>query len=534
MVNEDGTHKPKEESQPATSDESLQEFENRMFELVRLIKNDPEFCERFSSSMIGRYRIRSLLSDQNDGQTVVFSAIDPALNRQVVIKIGSKNAGFETEESLRREGRILCQIDVPQVVRCLAIEEDLDGTPFLVLDFVEGRNLESCWATVRADPQRMTQLLDDLCEGLQAVHGRGLLHLDLKPQNIIVTNLGTSKLVDFGLSYPISSVPIEKISGTLAFMAPEVARNETASIDHRTDVFGVGAVIYFLLTGEPLYHGQSQHELLERAKMGQITPPSERTDDVDGELEAICLKCLALNPENRFQSMDSLSSALDPWRSSRAHGDPIATRRAGWLRRTRVGLIAAVSLLGLVGWFVYSSVSNSGTGVLPIPSSAAIEDQQVRDSLPRDIDLTCVLAQKSKGEFVEVSHDENEVFQLAMGSDVQFTASSPDNCWMAVFNFEAQADADTLVRETVFPSDDSSHYFEKGDTLDITFAPTPTPAGRVEYLLLVAFSAKWDPDEIRETEVITPELIEAVKRQFRGLNQVDDKLTMKLIPYHVR
>jgi serine/threonine protein kinase len=162
------------------------------------------------------------------------------------------------------------------------------------------------------------------------VHACGLLHRDLKPGNVLVGDDGRPRLVDFGLAVPAASAELAVISGTLAYMAPEQARGEAERIDARTDVFGLGAVLYELLAGRPPHQGSNREELLRAACAGDVVPPRQVNPRVPRAVNDLCLRCLAKGPDQRFASAAELATA--------------ARRLQRW-RRWRWPLAAAAALL---------------------------------------------------------------------------------------------------------------------------------------------------------------------------------------------
>ena len=505
------------------SQQDYEKLETQFSELAKLIKNDPEFFKVLSSPQIGKYLIRDLISD--DGRAVVFSAFDPDLNRQVVIKTNRKDAKPSDLESLRHEGRILSQLDSPNIVRCIAIEEH-ESRQFLVLEHVNGRNIAQWLDRHTPDLKQTFKLVRGILAGLEDVHSRGLLHLDLKPQNIIVTDDETAKLIDFGMSQQISELSYDGISGTLAFLAPEVANNHVSQIDQRTDVFGVGSVLYFLITAESLYRGESRHELLSAAQTGEILAPSKLNSDVPRKLEELCLKCLRVNPNHRFQSILELEKAFEQLdvqlnRSPKHNG-------ISSFKKATICAIVAVSLLVGVTWLLagvfYPLIQGSSNQPqdpsklpgLKIPSAENIANSK-HETLPAEIDLTIgFFQQKQNGDFGDVAQDNKGTYQLDVGSTVRLVVSPKRSCWVAVYNYESTGDR---TPKLVFPKPKNEYRLDSRDELDIEFEATLSPTGQKEYLLIVAFATKWDPNRVEEAKVLTPDLIESVKEKFRGLDE---------------
>ncbi|MFI5455329.1 MAG: protein kinase [Isosphaerales bacterium] len=175
---------------------------------------------------------------------------------------------------------------------------------------VPGRPLSELTADERADIGRCARLVEQVAGGLAEVHACGLLHRDIKPQNIILGDDGLPRLVDFGLAVPVASEALQEVSGSPRYMAPEQARGQGERIDARTDVYGLGGVLYYLVTGQPPHDGETLVDVLEQARDAPIVPPRRINPRVPRALERICLKAMAADPQSRFQSADNLRHAL--------------------------------------------------------------------------------------------------------------------------------------------------------------------------------------------------------------------------------
>ena len=187
----------------------------------------------------------------------------------------------------------------------------------LIVEYVPGRPLDELTADDRADFRRSARLVEQVAEGLAEVHACGLLHRDIKPQNIILGDDGVPRLVDFGLAVPVASEALQEVSGSPRYMAPEQARGQGERVDARTDVFGLGGVLYDLLTGQPPRDGKTLGEILEQARGAAIVPPRRINRRVPRALERICLKALAADPQSRFPSADAMRLALRRYRMTR-------------------------------------------------------------------------------------------------------------------------------------------------------------------------------------------------------------------------
>jgi serine/threonine protein kinase len=293
--------------------------------------SNEEEAANATPASFGKYRVERILGE--GGQASTLLAWDPDLHCHVVLKLYHRARTPAEQELVLREGQALKRVRSPYVAACLGVERQ-DGVPALVMEYVPGRNLRQ---EQRARPLGINQALEltgQLAEGLAAVHACGLLHRDLKPDNVLVGDDGRPRLVDFGLVVPVASADLAGVSGTLPYLAPEQARGEAERIDPRSDVYGLGAVLYELLTGRPPHQGASREALWRAACAGDVVPPRQVNRRVPAAVNELCLRCLAKDPTQRFASAADLAGAV---------------RRLRWWRRWRLSLAAAAAALVLLG-----------------------------------------------------------------------------------------------------------------------------------------------------------------------------------------
>ncbi|MCA8922697.1 MAG: protein kinase, partial [Planctomycetes bacterium] len=302
---------------------------------------------------IGPYRIDGELG--RGGMGVVYRGFDEALGRPVAIKLMTHLPAPEDWERFRREARLTASVRHPHVVGVHGAGRTAEGQPYLVLELVEGGSLhDELKAHGALDPARAARVARDLADGLDAAHRRRVLHRDLKPHNVLLDADGRALLADFGLGRGVTaqgSVTQEgEILGTPAFMSPEQALAEHDRIGPATDVYGLGATLYAMLTGVPPHDGTTLIELLAAVVGATPAPVRERNPRVDPALEAICMRCLEHDPGRRFPSAAALRDALDDYRLGARGGavGPSAERRAD---RDRAGVAGALGLVlgGLLG-----------------------------------------------------------------------------------------------------------------------------------------------------------------------------------------
>jgi serine/threonine-protein kinase len=243
---------------------------------------------------------------------VVYRAFDTLLQRTVALKVigGQIDSNPDTRARFLREARSAGQLSHKNIVTIYDLGEE-DGHPFLAMEYLEGQDLQlRLCDPVKMDLLRKLDVALDLCEGLEFAHARGVLHRDVKPANIFITNTGEVKILDFGLARLITSqlTNSNMLMGTLNYIAPEQVRGDPA--DHRSDVFSVGVVIYELLGNKKAFEGDSFASTLY--KILEVVPePLWRVDaTVPRALAAIVERALAKPLDQRFQSMAALRHEL--------------------------------------------------------------------------------------------------------------------------------------------------------------------------------------------------------------------------------
>jgi serine/threonine protein kinase len=274
-------------------------------------ENRPNLPERF-----GRYRIIARLGQ--GGMGTVFLAEDIQLRRRVALKIPElgPERGPEARERFYREARIAATLDYRNLCPVYDAGE-IDGHLYLTMAYVEGESLAEWICRERLTPRLIAALVGKLALAMQEAHARGVIHRDLKPANIMMRVMGQRHepvIVDFGLARRDDANEARltragQVMGTLAYMAPEQIRDDVKELGPVCDIYALGVILYELLTGRLPFRGSGL------ALVGQILtetpePPSEYRPDLDPRLEAICLKAMARNVEDRYASMTDLATAL--------------------------------------------------------------------------------------------------------------------------------------------------------------------------------------------------------------------------------
>jgi eukaryotic-like serine/threonine-protein kinase len=275
-----------------------------------------------AGTKLGRYEIRSKIGEGGMGQ--VYRAFDPKLNREVAIKV-LPAAFAEQKDRLSRfeqEAQAAGALNHPNILAIYDVDVH-DSSPLVVSELLAGQSLRE---RLRGRPLSSRSTIDvglQIARGLAAAHGKGIVHRDLKPENIFVTDDDRVKILDFGLaklvgpvdnSQPQTDVPTRHqhtdpgtILGTVGYMSPEQARGD--AVDHRSDIFSLGAVLYEMVTGERAFARPSAIETLNAIIKEEPTEFSNA--NVSPALQSIVRHCLEKRPERRFQSANDVAFALE-------------------------------------------------------------------------------------------------------------------------------------------------------------------------------------------------------------------------------
>lgn len=279
--------------------------------------------------VVSHYRVLERLGKGGMGE--VYLAEDTNLGRRVAIKfptLTSNERDFRAR--FLREARAISELSNPHIATLFDYGETSDGHPFLVMEFVQGRTLARMMRKGQLTLPLALQIIEDVAAALTDAHARGIVHRDIKPQNIMVNDRGQVKVLDFGLAKQLNEDPITvsepeaqtllamhtrsgAMVGTPAYLSPEQAVG--GSVDARSDLFALGGVFYECVTGQPAFPGTSLIEIAANVIHVEPPPPSTVNPKLPPELDTIVLKALAKNPEKRYQSADELISDLRSVRS---------------------------------------------------------------------------------------------------------------------------------------------------------------------------------------------------------------------------
>ncbi|RVU46694.1 GAF domain-containing protein [Lujinxingia sediminis] len=215
-----------------------------------------------------------------------------------------------------REGCLLACLTHPALPRIFEVGES-DKTPYIVLEYVKGETLQQVVASRTLSSDAILGIATELADALAQVHDHGLIHRDIHPANILLDD-ARPRLIDFGLAADAVADDAQRLEGTLRFMAPEQGGMLDRLVDHRSDLYSLGAVLYYAATGKPPFDGEERHEILTRHATAPVPDPLKDRPDLDPTLAAILQRLLAKDPSDRFPSAGALLSALQNIKSPRA------------------------------------------------------------------------------------------------------------------------------------------------------------------------------------------------------------------------
>ncbi len=336
---------------------------------------------------LGRYQILGEIA--RGGMGVVYRAVDRMFDRDIAVKVNQAHAAIHVEASRRflEEAKITGQLQHPGIPAVHEIGTLPDGRQFLAMKLIKGQTLQQMLTSRAADrPEhaRFIAIFEQVCQAVAYAHSRGVIHRDLKPQNIMVGTFGEVQVMDWGLAKMIQRSATEQedssqgtaaptqftdprantdsedtqpgaILGTPAYMSPEQAAGLVEQIDAQADVFGLGAILCCILTGQPPYTGTSSEGIRMAAVMGDLQPAFARLQacGADPEIVALCQRCLAVKKEQRPKDAGTVAVEVAAWgvqSAERARHAEMERQKAELLlkedrRRRRVWISLAVTLL---------------------------------------------------------------------------------------------------------------------------------------------------------------------------------------------
>src|SRR5262245_5018820 len=324
------------------------------------------------------------------GQGIVYLARQKSLNRTVALKVISPGqwASRAHLKRLRREAQTAAGLDHPNIVSIYDVGER-DGSCYFSMKFIEGGQLDEVVKRAPMSIREAVEIIAKLSHTVHYAHQHGILHRDIKPGNILLDTSGEPHLADFGLARLVEAestvTRTEEMMGTPSYMAPEQIVGSNAQLTSATDVYGLGAVLYQLLTGHLPFAADTTYETIRRLLETEPHEPRLLNPKIDCELSTICLKCLEKDPKRRYPSALALAEDLEHWLKH----EPIQAKRSGflshgrkWVQRNPAIVALVVSLIALaaaVSWnvwkseFIQAPITN-GIAVLPFENLSTDPD----------------------------------------------------------------------------------------------------------------------------------------------------------------
>ncbi len=357
-----------------------------------------------AGTCLGPYEILSPLSAGGMGE--VYRARDKKLDREVAIKVLPQTVANDPDALARfeREAKSVAALSHPNI---LAIHDfgEQDGTAYAVTELLEGETLRGKLDTGPVSQKQAVDWALQIARGLSAAHGKGVVHRDLKPENVFVTRDGHVKILDFGLAKRIEEVPPDELTsaptgsghtapgmvmGTVGYMSPEQVRG--LPVDHRSDIFSFGAVLYELLSGKKAFKKDTASDTLAAILLQEPPELTESGKNIPAALDHIVKHCLEKDRDNRFQTAKDITFALSEASSARStvtSGIQAAPAPRGkfWIAAAVIAVLAVAGLL----WSRRAKTGTTASGgvervaVLPFENLGAPEDEYFADGIADEV-----------------------------------------------------------------------------------------------------------------------------------------------------
>jgi serine/threonine protein kinase/tetratricopeptide (TPR) repeat protein len=306
---------------------------------------------------LGNYEILEEIG--RGGMGVIYRARQRHSRRIVAVKrvLGYHADSRETLARFRREAQAAASLDHPNILPIFEVSESEDGLPFFSMKFAPGGNLQEVGPALKNDPRQCVALVAKIARAVEYAHGKGILHRDLKPGNILLDAHGEPLVSDFGLAKWLDTTSnltrTLTIFGTPGYIAPEQASGPAAQLKPAADVYSLGAILFDLLAGRPPFLGSHALSVIRQAAESPAPRLRTLSKIADRDLETICAHCLEREPSSRYRSAHDLAEDLERW----LEGRPISarpvlppTRLLRWSRRNRVlsGVACVCVILGAI------------------------------------------------------------------------------------------------------------------------------------------------------------------------------------------
>jgi tRNA A-37 threonylcarbamoyl transferase component Bud32 len=435
------------------------------------------------------------------GMGVVWKARQRSLNRIVALKM-ILDARLSSDDAIQRfltEARAAAVLDHPNIVPVYEVGR-IDDRHFFSMAFVDGKNLTELVDTRGPMPVHdAAAVTRAVADAIHYAHTHSIIHRDLKPSNVLIDSHGRPRVTDFGLAKCLSEVGgltgAGQVLGTPAFMAPEQALGKNQEVGPRADVYALGGLLYFLLTGDAPFDGDSAASILHQVAFQPPPSPRILRPEVPPELEAICMRCLEKDPLERYSSAAEVVEALTPWCIPSASPSTPAPSSATeivtptaptppvhrWLPVVVFGAVVVVAALGL-GWYAKQRWGGQQQQVAAAPQSSEPAARATRPANPPAPAVEPVVLEPQFKDFnldvtlVGKEPDKQGIYHLTEGDVVQFRIKADRDAYVLMCDIGANGNVEQL-----FPVEGEGDGKVRGNVPQVLpeLDVTPEPRDRV-------------------------------------------------------
>ena len=484
----------------------------------------------------GRYEVIEKVGQ--GGMAEVYRARDDLLGREVAVKVLAERLSTDSSfvERFRREAQAAANLSHPNIVSLYDFGND-EAAYFIVMELIDGRGLE----TVISDdgpllPERAAEIAADVARALDRAHTAGLVHRDIKPSNIMITSYGQTKVTDFGIARALGDgeqtmTQTGMVIGTASYLSPEQAQGNP--VDARSDVYALGCVLYEMLTGRAPFQGDTPLSIAYKHVREDAQTPSSVNPDVPEALDAVTMKALAKNPDNRYQTAREMQEDLQRFvAGQQVHATPllagataVAPAATGtqvlsqteeeWEPepdpgRSKAGMYVVVALviLGLFGLFAYLIANNLLGGdearELRVPDVVGMDQDEARETLEErgfDVAIERRNSNKPRGEVTSQEPEGGE--RLAEGETVTiFVSEGPRQTEVPNVVGDTQEEAEDAIEDARLRVGEVTS--EPSDNVDegSVISQSPEPGSEVDVRSRVNLVISGGPEPVTVPSVI--------------------------------